>query len=338
MGRKRALPAAAVLLALAGPARAADISAYLLEQLKDFSTFQQSQVGASPELMKLVVEQVSADVEKEQAPPAPSEPEFDLEKASLETLERLSFAYSTKRRPTFLKLVSEEYMGDIGLLEDALRADFRAYRTIDLKLVPDKVTVQGDTALVDVHYLMRVTDDVGASNLFEGNTQFTFRRERTSAMLLRMAQPLIFGTQLPPDQYPTSGRQGASASGGGTAPGAAQDIVTGNATLRLGSNGYKFDSAAESSEASSDVKQVTPSDMAPSGGASIKSLGSCSLSGVDSVPSSGYVSGTVAANIGECYAVRTALGRYAVMRLSSVSASGIRFDFKYNRKSGLTTF
>ena len=125
-------------------------------------------------------------------------------------LTELAAAYSAKERAQFMRLVSADYAGSLGTLEDALSADFRTYRTIDLSIVVDQAVAQGLKSQVQFHYNLAVTNAQGQSVKSSGAGAYTFVDERGRAKLLRMDRTPIFGTSLPAGENPSPRSQGPS--------------------------------------------------------------------------------------------------------------------------------
>ena len=144
----------------------------------------------------------------------------DLETAAKETMREMAQDYGLKMRSAFMRLVSDEYLGNRLTLEDALVADFRTYRTVELQTFIDNITVKGQLVNVDFHYNLSVIDNTGAPAVFQGTTNFQFRWERGGAKLFQMSLPIIFGNSLPQAQNPIPSSQNSSKTSG-TAPGAA---------------------------------------------------------------------------------------------------------------------
>lgn len=287
----------------------------------------------------------------EAAKPAPAPPPSaaaGLEAAARRTLRELSEAYAQKRRSAFMRLVSDDYRGDAAALEDALLKDFRDYRAVNLDAIVDGAAVDGDIATLSFHYNLTVVDSRGADRSFAGTASFVFRREGEAVRLMQMSAPLLFGNSLPSAQNPVPTGQG-SASSGGTAPGGGSGggapsnptpPAQGAAFIQGvgGNDGYNFKTQSNTpGPAGSDVYAVGAGgacaaspcfSTAPPGTGSVQSIGACDLQTLTGVPAS--VNGTTAAaNVGECYALRTGDGHYAAARVLATNPALQLINFEW---------
>lgn len=259
------------------------------------------------------------------------------EAAVREALAALAEAYRSKSRAAFMRLVSDSYAGDLGALEDALLKDFRLYREVAISLIPDAVQAQGDEAAVDFHYDLTLVDDSGRVRKFSGRSQFVFKTEEATPRLYRMSAPMLFGNSLPASENPAAASQGTPPQETGTAPGGGTQ--TGSGELSAGSQGFRFASGSAVPEASADIHQFGIELEANPGGA-VLSLGAGSLGSVSCLPDE-IKTRTVRfapASVGELFAIRTPDGKYAEIRITSLSAgSTLGFDYKY-QANGTTCF
>ena len=281
-------------------------------------------------------------------PPSPIPP--DLEMAAKKALQDLADAYSAKNRSAFMRLLSEDFAGDLSTLEDALIKDFRSYRSVNLDLIPDRVDIQGASASVEFHYNLTVVSDQGANDKFSGRSSYVFHQEDGKARLYKMENPILFGNSLPPSENPIAVSQNPVLSAGSTAPGA-QNVIRGSATITPGrpggaggpgtpGSGFKFSTQSNVPDSSADIFKQGGNIAANQEGA-IVLIGSCNLDSVTKAPAS-ITGSSAAANAGECYAVRTAADKYAVLRVTSTGGalggtSTTSFDYKF-QPSGSTSF
>lgn len=272
-----------------------------------------------------------------------------LEAAAKETLRKLADAYSAKRRSAFMRLVSEDFAGDLSTLEDALAKDFRDYRSVNLDLRPDKVEVQGLSASVSFRYNLAVVSDQGANKTFRGRSSYVFHREDDGKVrLYKMEKPILFGNSLPSPENPVAAGQKSMSAAESTAPGR-QDTIRGSASIAdvCGAPGVAFKFETQSSSTFGAGGPDPSADIYRSGGniaantaSAVVSIGDCELEAVTSAP--GTITGRSApANVGECYAVRTVNGKYAVLRVTSMalafSGCSLSFDYRF-QPSGSTSF
>jgi hypothetical protein len=144
----------------------------------------------------------------------------DLEAGARDSIAKLAAAYTNKRRSAFMRLVSDDFLGNTSTFEDALLSDFRAYRIVNLQIFVDQVVIARKKADVVFHYNLSTVDSSGDENAFSGSSDFTFIWEDGQAKLYKMSLPLIFGNSLPLSQNPIS-TPGPQPNNTGTAPGPA---------------------------------------------------------------------------------------------------------------------
>ncbi len=271
---------------------------------------------------------------------------IDIKDYNLEAkaaLQELADAYSAKRRTAFMRLVSPDFSGDVSTFEDALVKDFRTYSSVNLSLTPDRVVVQGDMASVEFHYNLTVVNEQGVNKTFSGRSNYTFRREEGKVRLYKMDKPVIFGNSLPASENPMDAGQNSLSAAGSAAPGV-QDTIRGSAEITAATpggaggpgapgSGFSFNtqSATLPADASTDIFVDPSNKIWASRGGTIVTIGACNLESVASAP--GTITGTsAAAAAGECYAVKTAAGKYAVLRVTwipSIAAHDLGFTYKF---------
>ncbi len=274
-----------------------------------------------------------------QGPP----PAAEFEAAARETLQKLAEAYGAKRRSAFMKLVSDDFMGDMEILEDALLKDFRNYRVVNIDLIPDKVEVQGPLASVEFRYNLTVISGEGANTKFSGRSSYVFRRENGKVKLYKMQRPIIFGNSIPLDENPLASGQNSPLEAESTAPGM-QGTVRGSAVVQEGaavaSISFDFDTQSNVAESSADIRK-SGLDIVANAGGGIVSIGSCNLDTVASVVPSAISGNSAPANERECYAIRTADNKYAVLLITTIAGAlgpeTIMFDYKF-QPSGSSSF
>ena len=305
--------------------------------------------GAAPGIFDRWGNEITEDEKRGKwLPPSPIPP--DLEMAAKKALRDLADAYSAKNRSAFMRLLSEDFAGDLSTLEDALIKDFRSYRSVNLDLIPDRVDIQGASASVEFHYNLTVVSDQGANDKFSGRSSYVFHQEDGKARLYKMENPILFGNSLPASENPIAKGQNSVLAAASTAPGT-QNVIRGSATITPGrpggaggpgtpGSGFKFSTQSNVPDSSADIFKQGGNIAANPEGA-IVSIGSCNLDSVTTVSAS-ITGSSAAANAGECYAVRTAADKYAVLRVTSTGGalggtSTTSFDYKF-QPSGSTSF
>lgn len=260
-------------------------------------------------------------------------PAFEAEARN--SLRKLAEAYSAKRRSAFMRLVSDDFAGDLSILEDALVKDFRNYRSVNLDLIPNRVEIEGPSASVEFYYNLTIVDDRGVNSKFSGRSNYVFRQEDGKVRLYKMEKPILFGNSLPSSENPVAASQNSLTERESEAPGA-QSAIRGSGAvmdpdIANPDGGFKFDSQSNVPQSSADILK-SGGNIAASPGGGIVSLGACDLDSVASAPSA-ITGSSAAANVGECYAVRTAANLYASLRITSIAGAlgptTITFDYKF---------
>ena len=272
-------------------------------------------------------------------------PEFEA--AAKQALQDLAEAYNAKRRSAFIRLLSEDFVGDQSALEEDLANDFRNYSSVNLALTPNHVDLQGTSAAVEFNYNLTMVSTQGDNSKFSGRSNYVFHKEEDGKVrLYKMEKPGLFGKPLPPSGNPmsptTKSSPGQSSLGGDASAPGVQNALNGLSAIGSGSiteggpsrpgSGFKFDTQSNVPESSADIRNQG-GDIKVSPGSAIVSIGSCKLDSVAALPA--RVNGSSAeAEVGECYAVRTAANKFAVLRVSSTGGtaaggSTIRFDFRW---------
>lgn len=346
----RPLIALAAAVLLAAPVRADDgtLADELFDSVMRTQSAGQSLIGAGDgELLRQALGEAARQIQEDRKaglePSADEAPPPDLELEALKSLDRLARAYSNKRRSALLGLVSSGFAGNVGVLEDALASDFRAYQLINFRAVPDKPEVSDDLASVQFRYELSLTDARGALTRYQGRQRWVFRLEDGMAMLYKVDTPLIFGSSMPSEENPTATSQGPSPTAGSTAPGCG-DPVTGTLTSDDRVNGPRFRTGTVVDFGLADV-YLDANRLRTANG--IRVLGTGTLDSVKSVAGN-FPSRLAAASVGTLYAVRTPQDRYAVIRIKSIEPAGVdamgtpfpakaTFDYKFQPR-GETCF
>jgi hypothetical protein len=281
------------------------------------------------------------------APPAPKVPSNEeLTSRAIAALRGLAAAYNDKRRTPFMRLVSDDFTGDLGTLEDALSSDFRSYRTIVLSVIPNQTVVKGLKVQVQFRYDMTTTDDFGGTSKFAGQAAYTFVDEDGKAKLYSMDRTPIFGTSLSSVENPIARSQGTpTASGGTTAPGGGAsvcgNVLSGSATVgSIGENpatSFDFGTQSNVSSGSGDLSAFVGS-LSANGSAALVDAGPCDINTFSQDPVT-ISDASDTANVGDCYPVRTNGAKFAVVKVTSVANGGAAISFLYKyQTSGARCF
>jgi hypothetical protein len=242
----------------------------------------------------------------------------DVEAAARASIAKLADAYTNKKRNAFMRLVADDFRGNSSTFEDALLADFRNYRTVNLQILVDDVEVDKTLAEVDFHYNMSLVDAAGEEQQYSGTSQFTFKWEGGVAMLYKMEAPLIFGNSLPASENPIAQSQAPVVAAAGKAPGAANPAVRGSVTLGPNPNvAFKF--KTQTLTTTSGANDIYSAGTTIGAQSAIQDIGACNISTLGSVPKPSGTSATAVA--GHCYAVLTTEGLYAAIAVNSISFS-----------------
>jgi hypothetical protein len=271
---------------------------------------------------------------------------------SLQALRDLAAFYSAKRRSPFMRLVPDDFTGDLGTFEDALSSDFRSYRTISLVVRPDNVVVRGQRATVQFTYDLTIVTDQGVNTLFSGHATYVFQQEGRKVLLYQMSNNPIFGTSLSSIENPVAKSQGTPTQtppvpgtpstpvpAAAATPPCSATTLHGTGTINAGTNGYRFSTQSNATPGQSDV-YANPNSLVVNPGGGIVDVGPCNLTTFTMAPASINGSSAVAVN-GDCYAIKTLLGNYAAILLTSVVSPGdisfVNFNYEY-QPSGARCF
>lgn len=280
-------------------------------------------------------------------PPAPKAPTNDeLASRAIASLRGLVSAYNDKRRTPFMRLVSDDFTGDLGTLEDALSSDFRSYRTIVLVVTPNQTVVRGLKTQVQFRFDMTATDDFGGTAKYSGQAAYTFVDEDGKSKLYQMDRTPIFGTSLSSVENPIPKSQGAPTSGVAAAPGNQSSSGCGNVltgTASIGSIGetpavsFDFGTQSTVSSGSGDLS-VFSGNWSTNGSAALVDLGPCDINAFTQDPTT-ITDSSDPIVVGDCYPIRTNSGKFAVIKALSTTngGAGASFYYKY-QTSGARCF
>jgi len=112
-----------------------------------------------------------------------------------ETLDGLFDAYGKENLPKFMSYVGENFAADKDILERAVKRDFDALSSINLRYTLNNVAAgaQGRVFVSVTFNRMVVVNKTGATNTDTGSTEFVFDSKEGKLSLFSMKQPLMFG-------------------------------------------------------------------------------------------------------------------------------------------------
>ena len=255
-----------------------------------------------------------------------------------DTLDAMFAAYNSENLQKFMGYVGEDFAGDKAILERAIKRDFDALSSINLRYTVNTVSAgtQG-RVFVSVTYNRMVTvNKSGATSQDTGSTEFVFDSNEGKLSLFSMKQPLMFGLS-DADNVATGSVLGNTGSplvlnDGGDLGGKTASIRSTGPTQSFSfADGAVYDEAA-----------LTPvnGDFAINfhfelkTGVGIHDLGVKSLTAVASPPTSGYalVGWGVLPTAGHCYAFSLAGGRYGVIELVTITGTAHPFTYTFRYK------
>ncbi|MFI5350008.1 MAG: hypothetical protein ACHQ2Z_10725 [Elusimicrobiota bacterium] len=284
-------------------------------------------------------------------PPSPATPtkeqaEQRLAADAVQALRDLAAYYNQKRRTPFMKLVSDDFNGDLGTLEDALSSDFRSYRTIDLQIRPDNSVAHNLRAKVQFTYDLTIANDQGINTKYSGHATYIFQQEGKKILLYQMSNNPIFGTSLSSIENPVAQSQGTPtksqppgvAAVPSATPPCSATTLHGSGNLSAGFFGYRFSTQSTAAEGQSDL-YATGTNLNVNPGGGITDVGPCNLAAFTTPPAT--ISGSFASPVpGDCYAIKTLNGNYAAIRLTNFivgDPSTATFTYEY-QPSGARCF
>lgn len=259
------------------------------------------------------------------------------EELATEALLQLAQRYAARDLRGFSSLVSDDFRGDRGSLEDAVASDFRTFAQLSAEITPEWTEVKGADARVQFRYRMsgvRAAD--GATTKAEGTAAYTLRLEGGRFRLLEMPPPAVFGSTVGAGEKPVAGGGSVEdddrrlAGGGALLPG----VLSGQATLTEGV-GFRFSTQSQAAAAPGAVDvSATFGGLGPyllgwsasSTGGTIGPI-SRDLDEVSVVSNPGSVEYSAVA--GWTYVVFTDQGRYAALQATSVGGGAISFRWIY---------
>ena len=112
-----------------------------------------------------------------------------------ETLDAMFAAYNAENLQKFLGYVGENFAGDKAILERAVKRDFDALSSINLRYTMNSVAAgaQGRMFVSVTFNRMVFVNKTGASATDSGSTEFVFDSNEGKLSLFSMKQPLMFG-------------------------------------------------------------------------------------------------------------------------------------------------
>ncbi|MCX7641532.1 MAG: hypothetical protein N2Z20_02725 [Elusimicrobiales bacterium] len=110
------------------------------------------------------------------------------------TLDELFKAYSEKNINKFMKLVSEDFVGDKDLLELALKKDFNTLDNISISYTINNIALGSKGIAVSITYSRSFISKKSGSIIQDrGMTEMVFKKEANNILLYSMKKPLLFG-------------------------------------------------------------------------------------------------------------------------------------------------
>ncbi|MFA6433556.1 MAG: hypothetical protein WCW52_02560 [Elusimicrobiales bacterium] len=111
------------------------------------------------------------------------------------TLDAMFDAYSRENLGKFMGYVGDDFAGDKDILERAVKRDFDALSSINLRYTINNIAAgaQGRVFVSVTYNRMVFVNKTGASNTDAGATEFVFDSKDGRLSLFSMKQPLMFG-------------------------------------------------------------------------------------------------------------------------------------------------
>ncbi len=117
-----------------------------------------------------------------------------------QAFEKMLQAYMRENLNGFMRYVSDNFEGDISVLEDALEKDFRYFDNIRIYVSISRITKRGKYYDVCFRYNRRVTSTKTGSVLKDNSTSCaSFELKDNQIKLVKLMAPLIFGVSEPAD-------------------------------------------------------------------------------------------------------------------------------------------
>jgi len=112
-----------------------------------------------------------------------------------ETLDAMFDAYNKENLSRFLGYVADDFAADKGILERAVKRDFDALSSINLRYTVNNISAgaQGRVFVSVTYNRMVFVNKSGAASTDTGSTEFVFEAKEGGLALFSMKQPLMFG-------------------------------------------------------------------------------------------------------------------------------------------------
>ncbi len=112
-----------------------------------------------------------------------------------ETLDAMFTAYNAENLQKFMGYVGDDFAGDKAILERAVKRDFDALSSINLRYTANNISAgaQGRVFVSVTYNRMVFVNKTGATSQDTGSTEFVFDSNEGKLSLFSMKQPLMFG-------------------------------------------------------------------------------------------------------------------------------------------------
>ncbi|MBN2655006.1 MAG: hypothetical protein JXR79_07865 [Nitrospirae bacterium] len=282
-----------------------------------------------------------------------------------DVLDKMVAAYSSEDAGRFMSFVSEDFAGDSGSLDRAIRRDFSAFDNIMLRYTINNVSSGANGMVyVSINYNRSVTSSKDARVYTDrGMTELVFKLG--SNQIFSMKSPLIFGLS-----------DAANIATGSVVALANENVLKVDNNLNVSlvplNEALEEDSASATVESSSNILLSTtghppagfvfvdgeaisgPGDISITGynatppqagygflgaGVTISNLGTVGINNVTEAPSSGYSAetnppggGAIYLGEGNTYAFKLADGKYGLLEVISAVPNGVGVTMRINYK------
>lgn len=269
-------------------------------------------------------------------------------------------AYQREDRAAFMQLVSDQFEGNYGALEDGLSKDFRFLDDIRIQVQIARINRQERVYEIYFTYNRQVRSSKSGALLKDSAASVVGLRLESGGMkLVRLSAPLIFGVSETEDVATSvtgqsvgqqvlsidatgnasQGSQGQTASSAASDSG--QQVLSSRSPVDFDS--YEFDTDSRTAETN---PGALTGDIAWSGypmgfmlknGVQYKAI-SGPIGSVKTVPTTGYTTAVAGMpvgpmSVGNCFALKLFSGKYAVIEIVSVVMGGMphtgNFTFRY---------
>jgi hypothetical protein len=121
--------------------------------------------------------------------------EENIRAKTQETLDAMFDAYNKENLQKFMGYVGEDFAGDKGILERAVKRDFDALSSINLRYTLNTISsaAQGRVFVSVTYNRMVFVNKTGQTSSDTGSTEFVFDSKEGKLSLFSMKQPLMFG-------------------------------------------------------------------------------------------------------------------------------------------------